>query len=237
MEQPQIRFGKWQSELADLQCDALIFDAPYSVAPVALSRNDGYETAGLAADYAEMTPALVREFCESWAPRCRGWMVSLTDYDLSQTWRDEMERVGRYAFRQPVPCVIRAMSVRAQNDGPSSWTLYAMVSRSRTREFADWGVLDGAYVGGTEGHGRAGGTERSGGRGKPQWLMRALVRDYSRPGDLVCDPFAGWGSTLVAAAGLGRRAIGAECDPNAHAEATKRLARPLQVEMFAGGAA
>lgn len=53
---------------------------------------------------------------------------------------------------------------------------------------------------------------RAGGRGKPQWLMRALVTDYTRPGDLVCDPLAGFGSTLVAAESLGRRAIGSELD-------------------------
>lgn len=61
--------------------------------------------------------------------------------------------------------------------------------------------------------------DRSGGRGKPQWLMRALVQDYSLPGDLVCDPLAGWGSTLRAALDTGRRAIGGEIDPKIAAEA------------------
>ena len=66
--------------------------------------------------------------------------------------------------------------------------------------------------------------------------MNALVRDYSRPGDLVCDPFAGWGSTLAAAVANGRRAIGAEMDAAAHAEAVRRLGRPLQIDMFGGAA-
>lgn len=61
--------------------------------------------------------------------------------------------------------------------------------------------------------------DRSGGRGKPEWLMRALVRDYSMPSDLVCDPLAGWGSTLRAALNEGRRAVGAELDPKIAAEA------------------
>ena len=63
--------------------------------------------------------------------------------------------------------------------------------------------------------------------------MRALVRDYTRPGDVVCDPFAGWGSTLAASIALGRSAVGAECDAGAYAEAKRRLARPLQVDLFA----
>jgi site-specific DNA-methyltransferase (adenine-specific) len=53
--------------------------------------------------------------------------------------------------------------------------------------------------------------------------MRAIVSDYSRPGDLVCDPTAGYGSTLAAALQKGRRAIGAEVDPEVYAEARKRL--------------
>lgn len=233
MSHADLRHGRWQDVLADVTCDALIFDAPYGTATHAatVDRSDGYDATALTAGYDAFSPALVREFCESWAPRCRGWMVSLTDFELASVWRAEMDRVDRYAFA-PVPCVIRAMSFRAQMDGPSSWTLYAMVSRPRTREFADWGVLDGAYVGGCGGNGRAGGSERGGGRGKPAWLMRALVRDYTKPGDLVCDPFAGWGPTLAAAIGNGRRAIGAEVDGDAYREAQRRLARPVQMDML-----
>jgi len=55
------------------------------------------------------------------------------------------------------------------------------------------------------------------------WLMRAIVSDYSRPGDLVCDPFAGGGTTLLAAAIEGRRAIGAEESPETYARAVRRL--------------
>ena len=55
--------------------------------------------------------------------------------------------------------------------------------------------------------------------------MRALVRDYSRPGDLVCDPCAGGATTLIAAALEGRRAIGAELDPETYALACARIER------------
>ena len=55
--------------------------------------------------------------------------------------------------------------------------------------------------------------------------MRAIVRDYSEPGDLVCDPCAGGGTTLLAAVIEGRRAIGAERDPDTFAKAVARLRR------------
>jgi hypothetical protein len=43
---------------------------------------------------------------------------------------------------------------------------------------------------------------------KPVDLLRWLVRSYSRPGDLVVDPFAGSGSSGVAALAEGRQFIG-----------------------------
>ncbi len=59
---------------------------------------------------------------------------------------------------------------------------------------------------------------------KPLALMEALVRDFTDPGELIADPFAGSGTTLVAAKRLGRRAMGWEIDPGYHAIAVKRIA-------------
>lgn len=225
--------GLWQAVLAEVTADLLLFDAPYSAGThsAATTRSDGFDPADLTPSYAALSEADVRAFCESWAPRCRGWMISITDSDLFPVWRDEMERVGRYAFRAPVPIFIPGMSVRIQGDGPSSWTLYAAVSRPRTKEFATWGTLPGYY--GPISTGAAG--ERGGGRGKQRAITDAFVRDYSRAGDVVVDPFAGWGGTLASAVAYGRTAIGSEMDADAHREAVRRLRRPLQVDMFASG--
>jgi DNA modification methylase len=58
---------------------------------------------------------------------------------------------------------------------------------------------------------------------KPLPLMESLVRDFTDPGDLILDPFAGSGTTGVAAIRLGRRFIGWEKDPKYHTIAVKRL--------------
>ena len=56
---------------------------------------------------------------------------------------------------------------------------------------------------------------------KPVELLKVLIENSSQPGDLVLDPFAGSGSTLVAAMESGRRAIGVEVCPENAARAAR----------------
>jgi DNA modification methylase len=59
---------------------------------------------------------------------------------------------------------------------------------------------------------------------KPLSVLLPLVETFSKPGSLVLDPFAGSGSTLVAAKSLGRSYFGVELDAQYHAIACQRLA-------------
>jgi DNA modification methylase len=49
---------------------------------------------------------------------------------------------------------------------------------------------------------------------KPLSLLERLIRIYTRPGELIFDPFFGSGSTLIAADRHGRRAVGCELNPD-----------------------
>jgi site-specific DNA-methyltransferase (adenine-specific) len=80
---------------------------------------------------------------------------------------------------------------------------------------------------------------------KPIGLMLDLIDDFTDPRDLIVDPFAGSGTTLVAAIRRGRRAIGIERDPSFFDDAIARLraeeddntlaaARAGQVALFGG---
>lgn len=54
-------------------------------------------------------------------------------------------------------------------------------------------------------------------------VLKPLIRAYCPEGGLVFDPFAGSGSTLVAARDTGREYLGIELDPDHAATAARRL--------------
>lgn len=58
---------------------------------------------------------------------------------------------------------------------------------------------------------------------KPRRLMSEIVADFTQPGDLICDPFMGSGTTGVAAVRAGRRFVGVELNPTYFDLACKRL--------------
>lgn len=62
-------------------------------------------------------------------------------------------------------------------------------------------------------------------------IITPLIRAFSKPGDLVLDPFLGSGTTVIAAALTGRRAIGIELEERYCALARKRLAGMLRFQI------
>lgn len=235
-----LREGRWEDALADVaEVDCIITDPPYSSrthtghddgAGLANRAGKGWERTDGGIDvyrprrsisYQHWTPSDVNAFVDAWAPRNRGWFVAFSDSDLCLVWREAFERHGLTGF-QPVPLVINGMTVRLCGDGPSSWAVYLNVARPKA--LSKWGTLPGAY--------QSGQGEREHIGGKPLAAMRKIIGDYSRPGDLVCDPCSGMGTTLLAAVMEGRHAIGAEVDPATAANAIARIKRDYTPGLF-----
>jgi len=214
-----LRHGRWQDVLPDVECDALITDPPYSERTHSghnsgvrhSAGRDKYDRTKLS--YSSWGPDDVIEFVSSWAPRVRGWFCVMTSHDLISMWTAALNP-HRYVFA-PVPIIQHR--VRLSGDGPASSAVYLIVARPRTREYSTWGALPGWYKAPVVRDGSIG--------SKPVDLMRAIVRHYSRRGDVVCDPCAGWGSTLLAAAIEGRVAGGAEVNEETWRSAQERIAR------------
>jgi len=68
---------------------------------------------------------------------------------------------------------------------------------------------------------------------KPLPLMADLILDYTRPGELICDPFCGSGTTGVAAVKSGRQFVGIERDEKWFDLSRRRISDALrQPDMF-----
>lgn len=236
-----LRHGDERIVLAGETCDLLCVDAPYSErthqaysprtdVSTACERDAKWAARGGVRqhiDYDAWTPERVRQFVWSWSPRTRGWFVVISDDILGRVWQEELTRCERYVFPL-IPFIEPGSRVRLGGDGPSCWTCWVVIAaRPRTHEFSKWGTLRGAYIlppGQSDPEMMIG--------GKPLWLMRALVRDYSRPGNIVCDPCAGNATTLIAAASEGRLGLGAELSASTYDGAQVRIASGYSLPLF-----
>lgn len=207
------------------ECNAVITDPPFSARTHSGHDASAKGNAGEGKDsaerkslgYAPFTESDVAQLCLMASAACTGWIVAMTDHTLA--YCRQMDLAGRYVFA-PLPYFAPGSTVRLSGDGPCSWTTWIIVSRTAAQ--LRWGTLPGGYV---AREGWIGSNARMG--GKPLGLMRCLVKDYSRDGDLIVDPFMGAGTTLHAAKELGRRAIGIEIDEMACELAAKRLSQEV----------
>ena len=67
---------------------------------------------------------------------------------------------------------------------------------------------------------------------KPVVLMEYLIKQSSKQGDLVLDPFCGSGSTCIAAKNAGRKYLGFEIDQQYYEIACQRMTEPKKVSLF-----
>jgi len=211
-------------------CDLLVTDTPYSARThaghndVTVGMNAGQLDGATRRElgYSSWGEAEVDAFVDAWVPVTRGWFVTITDHVLGPAWERAFVRHDRVTF-PPLPYYAPGSRVRARGDGPSCWTTWIVVSRPRRKPYDRWGTLTGGYPlppGYSERMEVVG--------GKPLWLMERLLADYSKPGDMVVDPCAGAGTTLVAAQRLDRRAIGGDLLLENAQKAARRISKPVQ---------
>lgn len=214
--------------------DHIITDPPYSDRThsghdqvASQKRRDGAER--LALGYNALSRDGAERLAEIFSESTDGWIVWMTDHTLAPTIAQKLEALQRYVFA-PLPYFHAGRSVRLAGDGPSSWTDWLVVSR--TKMLNRWGTLRGGYVAGP------GWDDKVRMGGKPTRLMRLIVSDYSRPDQLVCDPFMGAGTTGVACIAEGRDFIGIEIDEPTFDIACKRIEQAQrQGDLFIDGAA
>ncbi len=142
------------------------------------------------------------------ASTCTGWFIAFCTSEGVGRWADE---INASTMKYKRACVwIKPDSTPQMNgQGPAQGAEHFVCAWAGTGH-ARWnaGGKRGVYthcVNGPERHG-AHPTE------KPRRLMSEILSDFTSPGDLVCDPFMGSGTTGVAAVMAGRPFIGIEQD-------------------------
>lgn len=218
--------GDCREVLAELKAgdiDAVVTDPPYSERCHSVYNSGGRDrrdgTHRQAMGYKALTIEDVQLLAREYDRVCVGWVVWMTDSDLALHVRHALESLGRTTF-PPLPFYQPGRSARLSGDGPSSWTDWIVVARTKAQ--VRWGTLPGGYVAGP------GWRDKAIIGGKPTLLMDALVSDYSRPGHTVLDTHMGAGTTGVAAARMGRGFIGIEIDPQHFEIACRRIEKAYE---------
>jgi len=237
--------------LADKSIDHVITDPPYSKVVVTSSKTTRYRSAeariasqGKTAPmhetrdlgYAGLEEGQRRAVAAHLARIARRWVIVFCDAESLSAWRTELESGGARHVRMGA-WVMPNFTPQFTGDRPGTgWEAFEIaygknVGRMRWNGGGNCSVYEFIRT--------PNGTAERDALGhpspKPLPLMEALIRDFTDPGETILDPFAGSGTTGVAAKRLGRSFIGWERDPKYHAIALKRIENTReQLRMFEG---
>lgn len=154
---------------------------------------------------------------------CEGWFVAFCELEALGDWKFALEghenawRRAGFWLRPATPQITGDRPGQAAEGLAIAW---CGEGRSVWNARGKAGIWKCGNVWRAEGLGRAAALHPS---QKPVVLMEMLLRDFTQPGELICDPFAGSGTTGVACIRLGRRFLGWERDPGFFETARKRL--------------
>lgn len=210
--------------------DHIVADPPYSDKVHARHRTSRKGAGGVGAaqdlGFEALTPDVRRRAAEAFASVVRRWVVVFSDVEGAGAWCDDLERAGL----EPVQVGLWLKTNAApqfRGDRPASpgeALVVAHAKRGRRPMAKRWngGGRPLMYRGPTP---RARAGEHKHPTQKPLWLMETVLREFTDPGEVIADPFAGSGTTLVAAVHLGRAAHGWERDEAWARAARRRVAR------------
>ena len=225
--------------VADGSIDVTITDPPYSahVHKSVRSGAVGIESRGLRNSdgnvypsticrttdlgFAALTDEVRVAAAQHFARITRRWIAVFSDTESAHLWREALEAAGAEYIRTAFWHKLGG-APQFTGDRPAvaleAITLCHRPGRKRWNGGGKQGLYSVPIV--VE---RGDGTVRVHPTQKPIRLMEQLVADFSDPGETVLDPFAGSGTTGVAAATLGRHFVGWELDVNHHRNALDRL--------------
>lgn len=210
----------------------VITDPPYedelhaAVGKINRIRNDGRRTVddlnfeGINASREEVAAALVKA--------SNGWLIVFTLAEGVRAWRDPVQAAGG-KWDTTLAWVKPDASPRFNGQGAARGFECAITAWCG-KGYRSWnaGGKRGVYT-----HCVNVGRQGEHPTEKPLSLMAEIVRDYTQPGESICDPFCGSGTTGVAAVKAGRQFAGIERDEKWFDLSRRRISEALrQPDMF-----
>ena len=154
-------------------------------------------------EYAPIDQETIKVVSRLWMePNC--WIVLFSDHVGWQEWNNAITNFGLYTFG-PVGWVKPLAPPRFGGDGPTSSVEWILVARPK-RQPTDRRSRPGHYIADKVADSLLVGQ-------KPVSTIAALIEDYSRPGDMVADPFLGTGTAVIACEQTDRVCYGSEMEP------------------------
>ncbi len=204
---------EFMRSLPDASVDAVITDPPYSAYVHRNMRGNRGEAGIVTRDpgFGHMTPWLRRAVAQEACRVARKWIAIFSDWESVTWWRISLDAAGG-SYRRAIPW-IRWSSPQFNAQAPPTGSEAVVIAKPRLRS-ERWHSGGRTHYdtkclranSGLEGGRKKHATE------KPLQLMIDIIGDCTLPGDVVLDPFAGSGTTGVAALATGRQAILVERD-------------------------
>lgn len=209
--------------------DHVIADPPYSEHTHAKQRRDFATTDVTDLGFASLSDDTRDIAAAQFARLSRRWVLVFSDAEGIHGWRTaligaglDVVRIGAWVKADAPP--------QFTGDRPAQGWEAIVIAHRPGRKRWNGGGRHAVWTCGVERVERLHTTQ------KPLSLMEALVRDFTDVGDTILDPFAGSGTTLVAAKRNGRHALGWEMQEK-YANAARRRLAATQEQMTLGLAA
>jgi hypothetical protein len=227
------------ASLPDKSIDVVITDPPYSAHVHAKARSGAMNRAakGLVRrngdaisvpvdlGFESIDGATMEACADQFARIARRWVLVFCDIESAHLWCGALVSTGGLEYIRTCAWHKVGGAPQFTGDRPAVWGEAIVVCHPKGRKRWNGGGKQGIYSIPTAiDRDRSGLDARIHTTQKPLRLMEALVYDFTNEGETILDPFAGSGTTLLAARRLGRSAIGWERDAEIYEHARRGLA-------------
>lgn len=172
-----------------------------------------------------ITPAEMEALCDQVERICRRWFGVFSDVESAHLWRGALVE---FQYIRTAAWFREGGAPQFTGDRPASGFEVITLAHPKGKKRWNGGGKSAVYAHPVVANRKGQQGSRLHPTQKPEGLMMDLLRDFTEPGELICDPYSGSGTTGVAALRLGCRYIGIERQAQ-HVETSRARLRALDL--------